>query len=158
MLLVFGSVNADLLFKVPSLPRPSETVLCPGYEVAPGGKGSNQAAAAAKAGGTVRFVGHLGGDAYAPVVRQFLVDAGIDCRDLATSDDQVRMLSHAGCFAVEQSRGLDQDVFHGYLARVIELRHARARAPGGDRCRRRPQAHPRTACPSEPRFTSPSGG
>ena len=50
MLLVLGSINADLLFKVTRLPRPGETVLCPGYEMAPGGKGSNQAAAAAKAG------------------------------------------------------------------------------------------------------------
>ena len=50
MLLVFGSLNADLLFQVEALPRPGETVLCPGYELAAGGKGANQAAAAAKAG------------------------------------------------------------------------------------------------------------
>jgi ribokinase len=54
--------------------------------MAPGGKGSNQAAAAAKAGARVRFVGNVGGDAYGPVVRQLLVDAGVDATQLATTD------------------------------------------------------------------------
>ena len=85
MLVILGSVNADLLFKVQKLPAPGETVLCPGYEMAPGGKGSNQAAAAAKAGADTRFIGHLGADAYGPVVRALLVDAGIDCERLAVS-------------------------------------------------------------------------
>ena len=85
MLVILGSVNADLLFKVLKLPAPGETVLCPGYTMAPGGKGSNQAAAAAKAGAVTRFVGHLGDDAYGPVVRNLLLDAGIDCTALAIS-------------------------------------------------------------------------
>ncbi len=85
MLLILGSINADLLFKVRTLPRPGETVLCPGYEMAPGGKGSNQAAAAAKAGARVRFVGHVGDDAYGPVVRGMLDAAGVDTGGLAVS-------------------------------------------------------------------------
>lgn len=86
MLVILGSVNADLLFKVEKLPAPGETVLCPSYAMAPGGKGSNQAAAAAKAGAATRFVGHLGDDAYGPVVRNLLVEAGIDTSGLASSD------------------------------------------------------------------------
>lgn len=86
MLVILGSVNADLLFKVEKLPAPGETVLCPSYAMAPGGKGSNQAAAAAKAGAATRFVGHLGDDAYGPVVRNLLVEAGIDASGLASSD------------------------------------------------------------------------
>ena len=85
MLLILGSINADLLFKVRTLPRPGETVLCPGYEMAPGGKGSNQAAAAAKAGARVRFVGHVGDDAYGPVARGMLDAAGVDTGGLAVS-------------------------------------------------------------------------
>src|SRR4051794_29433453 len=85
MLIVPGSINADLLFKVEQLPRPGETVLCPGYTFAPGGKGANQAAAAGKAGATVLFVGHVGDDAYGPVVRGRLEAAGVDCRHLAVS-------------------------------------------------------------------------
>src|SRR4051794_36222013 len=86
MLLVLGSINADLLFKVTRLPRPGETVLCPGYEMAPGGKGSNQAAAAAKAGATVRFVGHVGDDAYGPVIRKMLTGTGVETGQLGVSD------------------------------------------------------------------------
>lgn len=85
MIIVPGSVNADLLFKVARLPRPGETVLCPGYVMAPGGKGANQAAAAAKAGADVRFVGHVGDDAYGPVLRGLLQDAGVGCELLAVS-------------------------------------------------------------------------
>lgn len=85
MIIVPGSVNADLLFKVQRLPRPGETVLCPGYVFAPGGKGANQAAAAAKAGAEVRFVGHVGDDAYGPIVRDLLETAGVDCSLLAIS-------------------------------------------------------------------------
>lgn len=85
MLVVPGSINADLLFKVARLPRPGETVLCPGYAMAPGGKGANQAAAAAKAGARVHFIGHVGSDAYGPVVRDLLAEAGVDVTHLRTS-------------------------------------------------------------------------
>lgn len=85
MIIIPGSINADLLFKVARLPRPGETVLCPSYAFAPGGKGANQAAAAAKAGAEVRFVGHVGDDAYGPVVRGLLEEAGVDCAGLAVS-------------------------------------------------------------------------
>ena len=67
------------------LPRPGETVLCPSYVMAPGGKGANQAAAAAKAGAAVAFVGHVGADAYGPVVRGLLLEAGVGCDLLAVA-------------------------------------------------------------------------
>ncbi len=86
MLVVLGSINADLLFRVKTLPRPGETVLCPEYTFAPGGKGANQAAAAAKAGAEVRFVGNVGADAYGPVVRELLREAGVEVSGLATVD------------------------------------------------------------------------
>jgi ribokinase len=41
MILVFGSLNMDLVMTVPVLPKPGETVLCPGYTMKPGGKGNN---------------------------------------------------------------------------------------------------------------------
>ncbi|MDX6748272.1 PfkB family carbohydrate kinase [Geminicoccaceae bacterium 1502E] len=85
MLLVPGSINADLLFRVRRLPRPGETVLCPGHEFAPGGKGANQAAAAARAGATVEFVGQVGEDAYGPVMRRCLEEAGVGCARVAVS-------------------------------------------------------------------------
>jgi ribokinase len=86
MILVFGSLNADLVFQVRVLPRPGETVLCPGYVLAPGGKGANQAAAAAKAGASVRMVGHVGDDSFGSFLRGVLVEAGVDCTGVADSD------------------------------------------------------------------------
>ena len=70
---MFGSLNADLVFQVEALPRPGETVLCPGYALAAGGKGANQAAAAAKAGAAVRMVGHVGDDSFGQFLRHGLV-------------------------------------------------------------------------------------
>ncbi len=86
MLLVFGSLNADMLFNVETLPRPGETVLCPGYELAAGGKGANQAAAAAKAGADVHMIGHLGADSFGSFTRDVMVRAGVNCEGVKTSD------------------------------------------------------------------------
>ena len=85
MLLVFGSINVDLLFQVETLPRPGETVLCPGYALAAGGKGANQAAAAARAGAAVRMIGHVGDDGFGRFARQAMAAAGVDCAALVSS-------------------------------------------------------------------------
>ena len=85
MLLVFGSINLDLLFKVEALPRPGETVLCPSYELAAGGKGANQATAAARARAAVRMVGRVGDDNFGHFARAAMAAAGVDCAGVATS-------------------------------------------------------------------------
>jgi ribokinase len=59
---VVGSVNMDYTFAVEALPRAGETVLASSLATAPGGKGANQAIAAARAGGQVQFVGAVGSD------------------------------------------------------------------------------------------------
>ncbi|MBC6440520.1 MAG: ribokinase [Rhodospirillales bacterium] len=64
MIIVFGSLNMDLIVPVPELPGPGETVLSPSHATAPGGKGANQAVAAARAGGEVVIVGCVGRDSY----------------------------------------------------------------------------------------------
>ena len=81
MILVFGSVNADLFLNVTRLPARGETVLCPTYVFRPGGKGANQAAAAARAsrpGGETRMIGRVGRDPYAEPVLDALRDGGVD--------------------------------------------------------------------------------
>lgn len=85
MLLVFGSINVDLLFQVETLPRPGETVLGRGYELAPGGKGANQAAAAAKSGAQVAFVGAVGDDEFGRFALEALRRSGADVGHLQTS-------------------------------------------------------------------------
>lgn len=85
MLLVFGSINVDLLFRVDALPRPGETVLCSSYQMAPGGKGANQATAAARAGARVRMIGHIGDDGFGQFARKAMELAGVDCMHVRTS-------------------------------------------------------------------------
>ena len=81
MIVVFGSINADLVFAVDALPRAGETVLCPGHRAVAGGKGLNQAVAAAKAAtdpaASVQMVGRVGPDGFAPLALQALTDAGV---------------------------------------------------------------------------------
>lgn len=74
---VVGSVNMDLMFDVADLPRPGETVLASSLTYAPGGKGGNQAIAAARAGARVQFVGALGEDAAADQLRANLLTNGV---------------------------------------------------------------------------------
>lgn len=75
---VLGSANLDLVYAVREIPRPGETVLASGPDQHPGGKGLNQAVAAARAGASVVFLGALGDDPAAAVLRAALGDAGID--------------------------------------------------------------------------------
>ena len=78
MIVVFGSINIDLVVPVERLPRPGETVLGPHYALVPGGKGANQALAAARAGGQVRMIGRVGRDGFADLTLADLEAAGID--------------------------------------------------------------------------------
>jgi ribokinase len=74
---VVGSVNMDLRFSVGALPRPGETVLASSLASAPGGKGGNQAVAAARAGAHVQLVGAVGDDAAAARLRAHLRANGV---------------------------------------------------------------------------------
>ena len=78
MILVFGSLNVDLVVRVKSLPRPGETVLGPSYDVVAGGKGANQALAAARAGAKTAMVGAVGSDDFAKTALAELAAAGVD--------------------------------------------------------------------------------
>lgn len=85
MIIVFGSLNMDLVMSVPSLPRPGETVLCPGYITKPGGKGNNQAVAAARAGAEVMMIGRVGDDEFGRRLVANLRDNGVNSAGVKTS-------------------------------------------------------------------------
>jgi len=78
MILVFGSINIDVLVPVPELPRPGETVLGGDYRLLPGGKGANQALAARRAGAAVTMAGAVGNDAFADAALELLRRDGVD--------------------------------------------------------------------------------
>ena len=77
-LIVLGSVNADHVLKVPSFPRPGETLHGSGYCVIPGGKGANQAVAAARLGADIGFIASVGDDAFGLSIRESFAEEGID--------------------------------------------------------------------------------
>jgi ribokinase len=83
MILVFGSLNVDLVVRVKALPRPGETVLGPSYDVVAGGKGANQALAAARAGARTAMVGAIGSDDFAKTALAELELAGVDLNGVA---------------------------------------------------------------------------
>ncbi|RYF02770.1 MAG: ribokinase, partial [Oxalobacteraceae bacterium] len=85
--LVIGSLNMDLVAQAERLPRAGETLLGQSFATVPGGKGANQAVAAARLGGQVAMIGCVGADAYGHALRQALADEGIDCQGVRVAED-----------------------------------------------------------------------
>jgi ribokinase len=84
---IVGSLNVDLISRVHRLPSPGETVAGGDLERRPGGKGANQAVAAASAGAAVRMVGRVGDDAAASAYLAGLQGRSIDTSGIATEPD-----------------------------------------------------------------------
>lgn len=83
--LVLGSINMDLVARVPAIPRAGETLTGRSLEYVPGGKGANQAVAAARLGADVRMCGRLGDDACSSTLREGLLSAGVDASLVLTT-------------------------------------------------------------------------
>ncbi|MFP3924590.1 MULTISPECIES: ribokinase [Pseudomonas] len=77
---IVGSLNMDLVTRAPRLPRAGETLAGQSFVTVPGGKGANQAVAAARLGASVAMVGCVGDDAYGEQLRAALLAEGIDCQ------------------------------------------------------------------------------
>jgi ribokinase len=82
-IVVLGSANMDLVVRQPRLPEPGETMFGSSFTTVPGGKGLNQAIAAARVGGDVAFLGAVGGDAFGRELRETLAAAGVDTDAIA---------------------------------------------------------------------------
>src|ERR1700709_919996 len=94
MVIVFGSINLDLIFNLPAIPRPGETVLGPSTRIEPGGKGANQAVAAARDGAVVMMVGAVGRDPLGAGALDLLRQGGVNL-------DRVRAVGlSTGCAAI----------------------------------------------------------
>jgi ribokinase len=84
---VVGSLGMDFIFRTPRLPRIAETLMGRSFATAAGGKGGNQAVAAARLGARVAMVACVGGDDYGRTLRAGLETDGIDCSGLMTLAD-----------------------------------------------------------------------
>jgi ribokinase len=78
MIVVFGSINLDLVARTERLPHPGETIAGLSFAMFPGGKGANQALAARRAGADVAMAGAVGTDGFAAAALAGLIAAGVD--------------------------------------------------------------------------------
>jgi len=83
--LVVGSINMDMVVRSGRMPAPGETVLGEGFKTSPGGKGANQAVAAARLGGRVAMIARVGDDAFGEELLANLRQEGVDCGAVGTS-------------------------------------------------------------------------
>ncbi|MDH0744826.1 ribokinase [Pseudomonas sp. GD03842] len=81
---IVGSLNMDLVTRAPRLPRAGETLAGQSFVTVPGGKGANQAVAAARLGARVAMIGCVGDDAYGEQLRSALLSEGVDCQAVTT--------------------------------------------------------------------------
>jgi len=86
MVIVFGSINLDLIFSVPHIPAIGETVLGPSIRIEPGGKGANQAIAAARDGAHVIMAAAVGRDILAASALTLLREANVDLTRVLETD------------------------------------------------------------------------
>ncbi len=86
--LVVGSLNMDLVTRAPRLPRGGETLAGHSFSTVAGGKGANQAVAAARLGASVAMIGCVGADAYGEQLRAGLAVEGIDCTGVTVVEGQ----------------------------------------------------------------------
>ena len=87
MITIVGSINMDLVVQMDVFPKQGETVLGDLFTTIPGGKGANQAVAAARLGSTVQIVGAVGNDSFGKELRANLNEENIDTRLVATTNN-----------------------------------------------------------------------
>jgi ribokinase len=86
-IIVIGSSNTDMVIKSKKLPAPGETILGGTFLMNPGGKGANQAVAAARLGGNVTFVTKTGNDMFGAEAMQLFEKEGIDSRFIVKDEN-----------------------------------------------------------------------
>jgi len=128
-IVVVGSINMDLVTQAARFPQPGETLLGDGFVTVPGGKGANQAVAAARLGAEVALVGALGRDAYGGQLHAGLQREGVDLTHVHRLEDQA-----SGTASITVAGGENQIVVvpaangHVTPAHVEAARDAFARA------------------------------
>jgi len=139
-IVVVGSLNMDFVVRVEHLPAPGETVLGRNFQMFPGGKGANQAVAAAKLGGNsvdVRMIGRVGYDVFADHLKASLSAAGVDVAAVHATRSQatgVALISvdRAGQNSIVVASGANhqlaaadveakRQVFHGARLALLQL-------------------------------------
>ena len=87
-IVVIGSSNTDMVISAAHFPKPGETIMGHGFLSNHGGKGANQAVAAARLGGDVSFIGKVGNDSLGESAFDMLGREGIDLSCMTSTDEQ----------------------------------------------------------------------
>ena len=95
MIVVFGSISIDIEMRADRLPRPGESLMSSDYLMTPGGKGANQALAAARAGDEVRLYGMVGNDNFGTFALDLLKQDGVDVSGVGECEGE-----HTGCATI----------------------------------------------------------
>lgn len=131
-LVVLGSVNADHVLQVPSFPRPGETLHGRNYQVIPGGKGANQAVAAARMQADVGFIACVGDDSFGINIREsFKLDgintAGVKLQPNCPTGIAMIQVSDSGensiCISAEANAKLTAAAIEPDLAAIRDARY-----------------------------------
>ena len=123
---VIGSVNADISIRVPRFVRPGETLKGRDFQFSPGGKGANQAVAAARLGGKVCLLGRIGRDPFGEEISRHLEGCGVNCAGLErdaelSTGSAVIQVDDSGQNAICIAAGANGSVTPEYLRRVKRL-------------------------------------
>ncbi len=162
MIVCFGSINLDLIFPVPTLPQAGQTVLGRTMRVEPGGKGANQAVAAARDGARVAFAGAVGHDAFAAQATALMRAAGVDLSRVAAADTSTgaaaicvdphganQIAVAAGANLLARAAQVEDALLGPDTTLLAAVRDRSGRGRGADRPR---------ACPWRPRRAQPRAG
>lgn len=131
-LIVLGSVNADHVLQVPSFPRPGETLHGRNYQVIPGGKGANQAVAAARLGADIGFIACVGDDSFGQNIRQNFAQDGMDISAVHMIDNTptgiaMIQVSDCGensiCIAAEANAALTTEIVEQHSAKIEQAQY-----------------------------------
>lgn len=131
-LVVLGSVNADHVLQVPSFPRPGETLHGHNYQVIPGGKGANQAVAAARLNADTGFIACVGDDAFGINIREnFKMDniniAGVKMQPNCPTGIAMIQVAESGensiCISAEANAKLTEEAIEGDLERIAQAKY-----------------------------------
>ncbi|HET7467060.1 MAG TPA: ribokinase [Candidatus Dormibacteraeota bacterium] len=126
---VLGSINMDLVVRVRELPRPGDTVLGERLLTIAGGKGGNQAVAAARLGASVRMIGRVGADSFGPALIAGLQEDGVDTSGVVVDEAEP---SGAALIVVDASGENEITVAPGASSRVGREELERLRLSPGD--------------------------
>jgi ribokinase len=119
---VVGSLNVDVSLRVPRFVKPGETLRASGLELGAGGKGLNQAIAAARLGGRVHMVGRVGVDPFAEIALSALRAAGVDATHV---ESLVGERTGLAAITVDESTGQNQIAVAAGANRKVSVEHVR---------------------------------